>query len=95
MYSKMHHVPDMILTLPNGSKIFVEIEMQKNRKLDTRIFLINSQRQSRTSFVRAAEKEAVSSLAYFVPNADNVRLSTLTPLSRTYGKRAKSGKATT
>ena len=48
--------------------------MQKNRKLDTRIFLINSQKTIPHKFCTCCrKKEAVSSLAYFVPNADNVR----------------------
>lgn len=72
--SKMHHVPDMILTLPNGSKIFVEIEMQKKSKVRYEdIFNKFAKDNPAQVLYVLPKKEAVSSLAYFVPNADNVR----------------------
>lgn len=56
----MNHVPDMILTLPSGARIFIEVEMQrKSRPRYEDIFF-------------KATKDNPSQVLYVLPNADEV-----------------------
>lgn len=73
--SKMNHVPDMILTLPNGARIFVEVEMQKKSqaRYNDIFFKANKDNPAQLLYV-LPKKEMVSSFASFLPRWEKVML---------------------
>lgn len=87
---KLAHVPDMILTLPNGGRIFVEVEMSK--KTSTRYKEIFEQiREDSPSQVLYVLPKAtqVQSFAKFIPPWDKIRvidIDTLIENVKTTGK---------
>lgn len=73
--SKMHHVPDMILTLPSGARVFVEIEMSK--KTSTRykeIFEKMGQDNPSQVLYVLPKATQVQNFASFIPSWEKIRV---------------------
>lgn len=58
--SIMHHVPDMILTLPSGGRIFIEVEMQKKSQ------------PRYTEIMLKVTKDNPDQILYVLPKKDNL-----------------------
>lgn len=86
----MHHVPDMILTLPTGGPIFVEVEMQKKSKARYDEIFERFKKDNPLQILYILPKpERVKSFADFLPRANNVRfidIDTLVENVKTTGK---------
>lgn len=71
----MHHVPDMVLTLPNGARIYVEIEMQRKSRprYDDIFFKANKGNPAQVLYI-LPKADQVQSFASFLPHWDKVMI---------------------
>ena len=88
----MHHVPDMILTLPNGARIFVEIEMQRKSRprYDDIFFKAVKDNPAQVLYI-LPQADQVQSFASFLPNWDRVMVIDIDTLIENVQKTGKVG----
>lgn len=71
----MHHVPDMILTLPSGARVFVEIETQRKShpRYEDIFFKANKGDPAQVLYV-LPRADQVQSFANFLPKWEKIRV---------------------